>query len=67
MKLEGSTRIKIEGSETQSKQEPLFLNDLYIDPNGYQVKMGKKEIDLTLKEFDLLFLFVRNKGKVVRP
>jgi two-component system OmpR family response regulator/two-component system alkaline phosphatase synthesis response regulator PhoP len=42
------------------------LNDLYIDPIGYQVKLGQKEIDLTLKEFDLLYLFAINRGKVVR-
>ena len=43
-----------------------MLNDLYIDPIGYQVKLGQKEIDLTLKEFDLLYLFAINRGKVVR-
>jgi DNA-binding response OmpR family regulator len=49
-----------------SKQEPLLLNDFYIDPIGYQVKMGKTEIDLTVKEFELLYLFVSKKGMVVR-
>jgi DNA-binding response OmpR family regulator len=51
---------------TQFKQEELLLNDLYIDPVGYQVKMGKREIDLTVKEFDLLYLFALNRGKVVK-
>ena len=63
--MEGSVRLKIESSNARSKQEELLLNDLYIDPVGYQVKMGQTEIDLTVKEFDLLYLFARNRGKVV--
>jgi two-component system OmpR family response regulator len=53
-------------SETLQKQEPLLLNDFYIDPVGYQVKLGKMEIELTVKEFELLYLFVSRKGMVVR-
>ena len=53
-------------SETQLKQQTLLLNDLYIDTVGHQVKLGQTEIDLTVKEFDLLCLFVRKKGMVVR-
>ena len=54
------------GSATMSKHEALLMNDFYIDPIGYQVKMGKTEIDLTVKEFELLYLFVSKKGMVVR-
>ena len=53
-------------SETRIKQETLLMNDFYIDPVGYQVKLGKTEIDLTVKEFELLYLFVSKKGMVVR-
>ena len=53
-------------SETRLKQEALLMNDFYIDPVGYQVKLGKIEIDLTVKEFELLYLFVSKKGMVVR-
>jgi DNA-binding response OmpR family regulator len=53
-------------SATRVKQETLLMNDFYIDPVGYQVKLGKTEIDLTVKEFDLLYLFVSKKGMVVR-
>ena len=53
-------------STTRLKQEALLMNDFYIDPVGYQVKLGKTEIDLTVKEFDLLYLFVSKKGMVVR-
>ena len=53
-------------SETRLKQEALLMNDFYIDPVAYQVKLGKTEIDLTMKEFELLYLFVSKKGMVVR-
>jgi DNA-binding response OmpR family regulator len=60
------TRLKMNGADIRSKREELFLNDLYIDPVGYQVKVGQREIDLTVKEFNLLYLFARNRGKVVK-
>jgi DNA-binding response OmpR family regulator len=53
-------------SAIRLKQETLIMNDFYIDPVGYQVKMGKTEINLTVKEFELLYLFVTKKGMVVR-
>jgi len=61
-----SARLKIDDLGSKSKFEELLLNDLYIDPVGYQVKLGSREIDLTVKEFDLLYLFARNRGKVVK-
>jgi DNA-binding response OmpR family regulator len=64
--MEGSTRMKMDGTDTRLKPQELLLNDLYIDPIGYQVKMGQTEIDLTVKEFELLYLFVQNRGKVVK-
>ena len=54
------------GVEVLSKQQPILVNDLYIDPVGYQVKLGQREIELTVKEFEILSLFAQNKGKVVR-
>jgi DNA-binding response OmpR family regulator len=56
----------MDGSATLVKKQALLSNDLYIDPIGYQVKLGQKEIELTLNEFNLLYLFVRNRGKVVK-
>ena len=51
---------------TQVDRKPFLSNDLYVDPTGYQVKLGQREIDLTLKEFNLLYLLISHKGKVVR-
>ena len=53
-------------SATLLQQEALLLNDFYIDPVGYEVKKGKTEINLTVKEFELLYLFVSKKGMIVR-
>ena len=54
-------------NETNAQSPEAFLvNGLYIDPVGYQVKRGQNEIELTLKEFSLLYLFAKNRGKVVR-
>jgi two-component system, OmpR family, alkaline phosphatase synthesis response regulator PhoP len=58
--------IQMNGVEVLSKQQPILVNDLYIDPVGYQVKLGQREIELTVKEFEILSLFAQNKGKVVR-
>lgn len=52
--------------ETSMRPQAFFVNDLYIDPIGYQVKLGSKEIELTVKEFELLYLFACNRGKVVK-
>jgi DNA-binding response OmpR family regulator len=42
------------------------LNDLWIDSARHEVRIGQNEIELTLKEFNVLLLLARNKGKVVR-
>ena len=65
--MEGAvTMMKVDDPGGRSENEELLLNDLYIDPIGYQVKMGQKAIDLSVKEFNLLYLFARHVGKVVR-
>jgi two-component system response regulator RegX3 len=40
-------------------------NSILIDTAGHQVKVGQTEIYLTLKEFDMLLFFVKNKGRVI--
>lgn len=43
----------------------LTAKDLQLDTLSFQVKRGKKEIDLSKTEFALLEYFLRNKGKVL--
>jgi hypothetical protein len=41
--MEGAvTMMKVDDPGGRSENEELLLNDLYIDPIGYQVKMGPK-------------------------
>jgi DNA-binding response OmpR family regulator len=53
--------IQMNGVEALAEQQPILVNDLYIDPVGYQVKLGQREIELTMKEFELLYLFAQNR------
>jgi two-component system copper resistance phosphate regulon response regulator CusR len=52
----------------RGKAEPvpvLRLQDLEVDLIGRSVKRGKKMIDLTAREFELLEYFLRHQGQVV--
>lgn len=43
-------------------QEELFVDGLRIDTRSRTVFRGSREISLTMKEFDLLLLFARNRN-----
>jgi DNA-binding response OmpR family regulator len=62
--MEGAvTMMKVDDPGGRAENEELVLNNLYLDPIGFQVKMGQKEIDLTVKEFNLLYLFAHHVGR----
>ena len=46
------------------KTASLRIDDLYIDAGRRQVMVGGNEIDLTAREFDLLWHFALNPGRV---
>ena len=50
--------------QKESTQSILTVRDMRINLNNRSVTIGQKEINLTAKEFDLLQLFVSNRGKV---
>ncbi len=67
--LEVKARIKTIFRRTtmmqkESTQSVLSVRDMRINLNNRSVNIGSKEINLTAKEFDLLQLFVSNRGKV---
>ena len=67
--LEVKSRIKAIFRRTammqkESTQSILTVRDMRINLNNRSVTIGQKEINLTAKEFDLLQLFVSNRGKV---
>jgi len=41
------------------------IGELKIDPNGYRVMKGSKEIALTASEFKILQYLAENKGRVI--
>ena len=44
---------------------PINFGDIYIDPSALIGKKGNNEFQITLREIDLLRLFIENKGKVL--
>ena len=51
--------------EADSKKT-VNAGSLTIDPSRREVTLGSRQIDLTLREFDLLDFFARNPGRVFR-
>ncbi len=43
----------------------IFLGDIKIDLQNYEVIKNEEKLDLTLKEFELLKLLIQNRGKVL--
>jgi two-component system copper resistance phosphate regulon response regulator CusR len=61
-------RVKVflkRAENTQDEAEKIKIDDLIIDFGNKMVTRGETEISLTAKEFALLTLLARNKGKVI--
>jgi DNA-binding response OmpR family regulator len=43
---------------------PVRAGDLYVDPDTRQVRVGDNEVELTAREFDLLWHFATHPGRV---
>lgn len=50
--------------ESDSPAQKMIYGNLLIDPQKRQVLVGKKEVELTAKEFDLLEYFAKHPGRV---
>ena len=46
------------------EKKTIHVRDLEVNPTKRTVSLGGKEVKLTAKEFDLLQLFITNRGKV---
>ena len=67
--LEVKARIKTimrraSGSQPSETKKVLRVHDMEINSVNRAVNLGGKEVRLTAKEFDLLQMFVNNRGKV---
>ncbi len=54
-------RISPQNNDTQ---RVLTVRDLKLSVNNRSVKVGERDVNLTAKEFDLLHLFMTNRGQV---
>lgn len=67
--LEVKARIKtilrrMSVGRRESNEKQLQARDMVINLNNRSVTIGGREVNLTAKEFDLLHLFMSNRGKV---
>ena len=66
--LEVKARIKTIFRRTmmqrETSQRVITVRDLKLNMNNRSVSIGDRDVNLTAKEFDLLQLFVTNRGKV---
>lgn len=52
-------------SESESSSEILSFEQLVVDMTKYKCSIGSEEVSLTKKEFGLLILFLKNRGRVL--
>ena len=52
------------GQEQQQDDEEFVLGELYVSKKRHMVKVNGEEVTLTMKEFELLVLFLSNPGIV---
>lgn len=57
-------RYTLFNSSMELADPVLDIGSLHIDPAAHEVRQDNTVIDLTAKEFDLLYFFARNRGKV---
>lgn len=53
-------------SEAKASEEVLIsFGDIAMDGGSYKTWVGEKNIDLTVKEFEILEILIRNRGRVI--
>ncbi|WP_297129629.1 winged helix-turn-helix domain-containing protein [uncultured Eubacterium sp.] len=63
MEMVSRVRAVLRRTSKEDKKQDLILNDLKIDTAKHIVYANDEEINLTLKEYDLLKLFMENIGR----
>lgn len=63
--LELIARIKACLKRTMPVDSTIAINDLEVNFNTHTVKLKGTEIELTPKEYELLYLFITNRGEVI--
>jgi DNA-binding response OmpR family regulator len=57
-------RVEMMQTTDLSANQVLTTTGLFLDPTGYEARLDDQAIDLTPKEFALLYLLVRHPGRV---
>lgn len=57
-------RVGLNKTETETNQKVLVFGDLEIDLVAYEVRLAGRNINLTLREFDLVSFLAQNAGQV---
>jgi two-component system, OmpR family, response regulator MprA len=58
-------RVRAALRRKEPSEEVISVGDLQIRPASREVSRGGRDVELTLREFDLLLLLARNAGKVL--
>lgn len=57
-------RYTVFNSNSEYSEQAIDIGNLHIDPSTHKVRLNGAGVDLTAKEFDLLYFLVKNRGKV---
>ena len=57
-------RVEMMQTTNLSSNQVVTFAGLYLDPTSYETRLDDQAIDLTAKEFSLLYLLVRHPGRV---
>ncbi|MED1286893.1 response regulator transcription factor [Bacillus mycoides] len=63
-RVKAGIRRSTKYSAVESKDEVIQIGDLIIDPINFTVEKKGRQLKLTLKEFEILKLFVKNQNRV---
>ena len=63
-RVKAGIRRSTKYSAPEQKEEMIGIGDLKIDPINFTVQKKEKQLKLTLKEFEILKLFVKNQNRV---
>lgn len=64
MELMARIRAALRHSAPEEERSVCRLGELFVDPQRHIVRVGEKEVTLTLKEFQLLALLMERRGTV---
>lgn len=63
--LDARIRAVLRRASSSSEPATITVGELSIDPASRQARMGERALDLTRREFDLLYLLASRAGEVV--